>query len=165
MGRVMTDKKYEIVEHEGQMVRKYPDGSLRKNNGAIVRISAERSELMRRGRKIKGMIQAGKAIQEATDSETVEEGVKKILKARVEVAVNDRGRAGNDAAKLVLLASGHISNERKVDVTKEVKHTAGFEMDEETMEILRKIVEHRREYQVIEGKFSEEERPGDVYKE
>lgn len=162
-----TTQKFEIVEFEGKQVRKYPDGSLRNDHGAIVKISPERGRLMQQRRKITGLVEAGKAIQEATESETPEEGVRKILKKRVEVALTDNGRAGNDAAKLVLLASGHLTNERKVDVSGEVQHRAMPELDPETLEALMRIVERRRQEvipekpTIIEGKVT----TGDYYKE
>ncbi len=155
-------KKYEIVVVNGKELRKYPDGSLRDTHGAIKKMSPERARRMQQGRAVKGMILAGEAIQEETGSESVDEGVKKVIRKRIQVAMTDNGRAGNDSARWFLEMAKYFNADKKLDVA--VQHKVPpIQIDEETKELLQNLLQERRDGTVIDGKA--EDVSGDVYKD
>lgn len=140
---------YEIIEYEGKEARKYPNGVIRSPKGYIVFMPPEIARGMERQRKVSGEERAREGIKLATQSESPEEAVMKIIRARALVAMTDNGRAGNDAAKLVLVASGFLTPERKVEVNGEIRHNAVLpEFPPKYLERIKQIADR----DVIEGR-------------
>lgn len=115
-------KPYEDVVHDGKPARLYPNGVIRSPKGYIVHMPPEVASATRTQTAIKGEERAQEAIKLATQSESPDEAVMKIIRARTHVAMNDMGRAGNDAAKFVLERAGYVQNERKVEVVGRINH-------------------------------------------
>lgn len=144
---------YEIVEYEGRSVRKYPDGSLRNEHGSFIRpsvtLSPEQAKAMVQARWNKARQKALEAIKEETGVEDEWDGVKAILRKRVRVALTDDGRAGNDAAKMILQAADVMRDHR----IKEVIVNHGHELSPKAIEILKEIARLRNDPDIeyIEG--------------
>lgn len=117
-----TAPKFEIVEHKGRQVRKYPNGTLRGDHGEIVGMSSERARWMGQKRREQGAQIARRAIRHYTQSETVAEGLEKLIGKRVEVAMTDKGRAGNDAARFVAIMAEAYAVNQSVSVSGAVRH-------------------------------------------
>ena len=151
----MTEQKYEIVEYEGKSVRKYPDGSLRDEEGLFIRpssslaITSERAKELATIRWAKARQSAIDAIKQETGVENEWDGVKAILRKRVQVALTDSGRAGNDAAKMVLQAADVLRDHR----IKEVIVNHGYEVSPRMIELLKEVARLKNDldYESIEG--------------
>ena len=113
---------YEIIEWEGKPAKRYPSGLIKDEHGHNLYLPPEIARAMRQARKDIAKLVAGEAIAEGTNSVTPEEGAKKILRARLEVALHDKGRAGNDAARMLLIAAGYYPQDRKIEVEGHVEH-------------------------------------------
>jgi hypothetical protein len=141
-------KPFEVIEYEGQEARRYPNGIIRSPKGYILHLPSDVARERERIRRAKGEERAQEGIMLATQSESPEEAVMKIVRARTHIAMNDKGRAGNDAAKLVLTAAGFL-NERSVRVEGEVKHQAVLpELPQAFLDFIQK----HQEREIVEGK-------------
>ena len=147
--------EYEIIEYEGKEARKYPDGVIRSPRGYIVFIPPEIARQHREQRTAKAKMSAEQALAQGTKSETPEEGWGKILMARIDVALNDKGRAGNDAARLVGIAAGYLTQERKLEVEGNVDHKVTPQLPPEYHKYLKRLAERP---QAIEGRVIDDER-------
>ena len=146
--------KYEVIEWEGKPARRYPSGVIRDELGHILHLPPEAARGMRQARKDIAKLVAGEAITEGTNSSTPEEGAKKILKARLEVAMTDKGRAGNDAARMILIAAGYYPQDRKIEVEGHVEHKPVYpEFPPEYLERVRRLVEK----DIVEGRVIDDD--------
>lgn len=119
-----TEKKFEVIEYQGKPARLYPNGTIRGKHGHIVGQSSERGSDLRKRRNQQGTETAREAIRRATKSETFDEGFAKIVSKRVEVAMTDTGRAGNDAARWLSMVADAYNPTRVLDVQGTVTHKA-----------------------------------------
>ena len=147
-----TPQKFEIVEHEGKQVRRYPDGTLRGEHGHIVGQSRERAIQLRQRRNEQGTEVARRAIRKYTGSETTAEGIEKLVGKRIEVAMTDSGRAGNDAARQVLMMAGaYQPANQTVSVSGAVQHVPVSPLPDEFWEYLDRRVAEKREAIEVEA--------------
>lgn len=148
---VQKNVEYEIVTHEGKEARKYPNGVIRSPKGYIVYLPAEVAKQRKDQAIAKARISAEEAIARGTESDTPEEGWGKILRARIDVALNDKGRAGNDAARLVGIALGFLQKESKTEIEGVVQHKTVPEIPAKYYEYLEKWANR----DVIDGNVSD----------
>jgi hypothetical protein len=148
---------YEIIEWEGKPARKYPSGLIKDERGHNLFLPPEIARAMQQARKDIARLVAGEAIAEGTNSTTPEEGAKKILSARLEVALHDKGRAGNDAARMLLIAAGYYPQDRKVEVEGHVIHKPALpEFPKEYLEYVRRLAER----DTVEGRVIDDDNEG-----
>lgn len=148
------EKAYELIkiEEDGTEWRKYPNGYIRDQKGRILvlpehirenhLITPEKhAEYMKR-RKERYMAAMEAGVTEGLQAYGVEEAIAKIMAKRAQVAVSDDGRAGNDAAKLILQALDAFQE-------KQVKHEhvqrQEYYLDPETAGILERMLDRKRE--------------------
>ena len=112
-----TSQPFEVIEYQGQEARRYPNGVIRSPKGYILSVPSRVAQEMARQRYIIGEEKAREGIKLATMSETPEEGVMKIIRAKTIVAMTDNGRAGNEAARLVLTQAGYMDKKSSVTET------------------------------------------------
>ena len=152
-----TPKKFEVVEHDGRMVRKYPDGTLRGEHGHIVKGGLPSHLARERGakRREQGAQAARRALRSYTQSQTVQEGLEKLVGTRVEVAMTDKGRAGNDAARFVAIMAGAYAVNQSVSVSGAVHHIPEPpRLPQAYLDALEKLV---RDEGVLEGEVNDNE--------
>lgn len=140
---------YEVIEYEGQPARKYADGSIRDEKGHwLVRSSpaplftTENASEMGKRRKQKMLEAVEQGVMDATEMPNPYEAVSLLIKVRAQVALEDKGRAGNEAAKMVLEAL-----DAKPDKQSETVQTQRMEyvIDPETLAMLEKIAQMKRD--------------------
>jgi len=144
---------YEIIEYEGQEARRYPDGVIRSTKGYVLSLPPDVARELERRRRAIGEERAREGIMKGTQSDTPEDAVMKIVRARAIVAITDQGRPGNDAAKLVLQAAGYLNPEKTVQVSGEVNHKVAPQLPQDYLDYVRR----RAAKEVIEGSFIDED--------
>jgi hypothetical protein len=150
-----TAKKYEVIVYEGEEARRYPNGVIRHpKTGNIMYLPPEVGRAMHQQRRDQGRIIAGEAIKKATNSETAEEGVAKVIAKRTEIALTDNGRAGNDAARWVVNVAGFADIARRVDVDQRVTHQVRLpEFSPRYLELVEKLAQEN----IIDAEFEDED--------
>lgn len=112
----------EEITYNGKPAKRYPDGTIRHVRGYILFLPPEVAAQRRYQGVEKSRIAAEEALARATNTETAEEGWSKIIEAKTKIALEDKGRAGNDAARLVGIAAGFYNKTQVVQVDKKVTH-------------------------------------------
>jgi hypothetical protein len=147
-------KDYEIIVYEGKEARRYPNGIIRSPKGYILYLPPEVARQRKEQAIAKARISAEEAVTKGTGSETPEEGWGKIIRARLEVAINDKGRAGNDATRLVGIALGYFRRDDKMEIDKHIHQVNVPELPQGYFETLRRLAESRNR-DTIEGKVTD----------
>lgn len=152
---------YELISVEnGVERRKYPNGDIRDQNGRLLErpervkaneITPENARAMVARRREKMLEAVEQGVMRATDAPDVHAAVARIMETRAKVALQDKGRAGNDAARLVLAALDAMP-EKQAEIVHTQRHV--HEIDPETVEILEGMLRARRD-NVIDAVFEE----------
>lgn len=145
MGKPYTLLKVEDgVEH-----RQYENGDVRDQNGRLIvrperikdaEITQENALAMRQRRKDKMLEAVERGVMKATQADNPYEAVSHIISKRAKVAMTDEGRAGNDAAKLVLEALDAWQDKKNV---KEEVQRHVYEIDPDTMALIEEMTRNR----------------------
>jgi len=146
--------EYTEVEYKGMVARRYPNGDIRNERGQVLKL-ADNSPLLnehaitsenahekhlQRKEKILRAIETG--VMRVTDAPNPYEAISRIVEKRAEVALNDSGRAGNDASKIVLMALDALQDRRQ-ETTQVQRHE--YSIDPETMRIVEAMAQARRD--------------------
>lgn len=151
------EEGFEIVElPDGTQGKKWANGSITNAKGHIV-VAAENSNRIVTREDAQEMVAKRVAKRKETIEKYVTAAVRKKTKAsgafqsddalgvllakRAEVALEDNGRAGNDAAKLVLHVLEALPDQKK----NEVKVTHQHELSDKTVEMLRELARLRED--------------------
>lgn len=140
---------YELLETlpDGTERRRYPNGSIRDQNGRMLErpdylpvITSDTAYLLHRKRKEKYLQAIEAAVTHVTSANTPAEAAGYIVAKRAKVAMSDDGRAGNEAAKIVLAAMDALQDKRQ-----ETTHTERREytVDAETLRIVERMAAMR----------------------
>lgn len=148
----MSEKKYEIIEvrEDGTEVRQYEDGALRNQYGHLLErhpnagpiITQETARQMRDLRKQKILDEIEKGVMDVTKANTPASAIGALVARRAKVAMEDDGRNGNEAAKIVLNAIDAYQDKMREEQINTTRHE--YSMDEETREILEKFAAMKR---------------------
>ena len=144
--------KYEIIEFKGQPARLYhKDGSIRDEKGHVLKkpdyimkysITSELSKEYRSRRK-ELMLQAVEdGVIKATKAADPYAAMSRIIQRRAEVAMKDDGRAGNEAAKIVMEALDAYQDKKSENVNVQRNE---YVIDEATQNMLLDIMSNRQE--------------------
>src|SRR5688572_6584492 len=133
-------KPYTLLEvrDDGTEVRLYENGDKRNQNGQIIEgytgkdtiITAENSRFYRDLRKQKILTAIENGLMRVTDAPNPSEAIAHIVTKRAEIAMTDNGRAGNDAAKIVLAAMDALPD-KQAETIQTQRHE--YSIDEDTM--------------------------------
>jgi len=145
--------KYELLEilPDGREKRRYPNGDIRDNNGRLIQIpervtdmtiTDETSAHFRQLRQQKMLKAIENGLMRVTDAPNPSEAVAHIVSKRAEIAMTDNGRAGNDAAKIVLAAIDALPDRRHEQIQTQ-RHE--YTIDKETMRIVEEMIRMRRD--------------------
>lgn len=144
---------YEIIEFNGKPARKYPDGAIRNEKGQLMQFppslegkniqNSEQASALAKRRKQLYLEAIEQGLQDAAPGYgTPHEAVRHIIKKRAQVAMSDEGRAGNDAARLVLEAADALQDKKQENVqVQRMEYT----IDEETRALIMEIAHQKRE--------------------
>lgn len=144
----MSEKKYEVVIHNGQEARKYPDGRIRNAHGNIIAITPEAARAQRMHRKDVSHEVAGEGLKQAMETETPEQAWQMIVARITEIAKKSKGRDSILAAKFLGEATGFTSDTKTVEVQGQVNHVP--QLPPEYFEALKRIPAS-----VVEAEFEE----------
>ena len=144
---------WELIETkpDGSEVRKYPNGDLRNEKGHLLeapariketQITTETASAMGKRRKEKIIEAVEQGVMKVTAKGTPEEAVGALIAKRAQIAMNDDGRTGNEATKIVLGAMDAMP-----DKVVEMQHnqTVTHELDDETREVVERMLASRRQ--------------------
>jgi hypothetical protein len=106
---------------------------------------------MHRKRKEKILRAVENGLMRVTGTDTQYEAISRIVEKRAQVAMDDSGRAGNDAAKIVLAAIDALPD-RTVKQEQTVTHE--YSIDPDTMRIVEQMVRARRDG-IIDAEYTE----------
>ena len=143
--------EYTIIEYNGQQARQYPDGSIRRDNGTLLArpdnliehaITSDNAREYHQKRKEKILQAIEQGVMRVTDAPNPYEAISRIVETRARVAMNDSGRAGNEASKIVLQALDALQ-ERRQETT--VTNRQEITIDPDTMRIVEAMAQARRE--------------------
>lgn len=144
---------YELLEvkEDGTEIRKYEDGTIRNQKGhALTKLPNEGHEITvdnarhyhaLRKAKILHAIEA--KITDITRTNAPAEAIAAIVGKRAEIAMKDKTRTGNDAAKIVLSAVDAYQ-EKQTAVTNTERHE--YTIDDDTKALLHALLTERRGY-------------------
>ncbi len=162
--------EYEIITlDDGRQARKYPDGSFRETNGQIIKpptnakqITSANAREMRIRRQEVAKRKALEALRDGTGEVNGLAGWKKILIKRVQVALENDQRPGNDATKLIGQAAGLLSTSREENQERTIRHE--YTIDDDTLNLLESIVKLKQgkaepKFEVVDG-ISQEVKDG-----
>lgn len=145
-------KPYTLLETkaDGTEVRLYENGDKRNQNGQLLEhngkgneiITPENSRYYRELRKQKILTAIENGLMRVTDAPNPSEAIAHIVTKRAEVAMLDNGRAGNDAAKIVLAAMDALPD-RQTENVQVQRHE--YSIDEDTMRVVEELVRMRRD--------------------
>lgn len=141
-------KKFELIEvkEDGTEVRKYEDGTLRNQNGRMLAlpeglplITSENAHSFHRMRKEKTLRAIEERVMDVTKTKIPSDAIGRIVAKRAEIAMRDKGRVGNEAAKIVLAAMDAYQDKvQQATVTRNE-----YAMDGETLAILQAMMDAR----------------------
>lgn len=143
--------QYEVIgtDENGREIRRYEDGSIRDNKGRMVvkldspapLLNPELVRQYRQARKERILEAVEKGLTDVTRTRLPEEAISAIVKKRAKIALTDNGKAGNDAARIVLQVIDAYQNKGE-----ETTHTTRHEyaLDDETKALLETMLERRR---------------------
>lgn len=152
-------KPYTLLEilPDGTERRQYENGDIRNQNGQLLELGTQlenhlitsdtaRDYHQMRKAKMLAAIEAG--VMRVTDAPNPAEAAGHIVAKRAEVALRDNGRAGNEAAKIVLAAMDALQDKRQ-----ETTHTERHEytLDTETMDTIAKMIAVRNGDEIIDA--------------
>lgn len=156
-------KPYELLEilPDGTERRRYENGDIRNQNGSIIELGTRLQEHAitsataydyhkLRKQKMLAAIESG--LMRVTEAPNPAEAVAHIVSKRAEVALKDDGRAGNDAAKIVLAAMDALPD-KQTETVQTQRHE--YAIDPDTMRIVEELVRMRRDGVRIESNNSE----------
>lgn len=146
-------KPYKLLktDEDGREWREYENGDIRDQQGLLLvrpqrvidaAITPETSALYKQKRKEKILQAIEKGVMKVTDAPDEYEAISRIVQRRAVVAMSDDGRAGNDAAKIVLSALDALQDKQQETIQTQ-RHV--YEIDPETMAIIEQMVQMRRE--------------------
>lgn len=140
-------KHYELLKVEnGVEWRRYDDGTIRNQNGQMLvlpeglpAITSDNAHNYHRMRKEKILRAIEAKVMDVTKTNIPADAVGAIVAKRAAVAMNDDGKVGNDAARIVLQAiDAYQDKVEKSTVTRNE-----YAMDAETLAILRAMMDAR----------------------
>lgn len=145
--------KYELlsVDHSGNEVRLYRDGSKRNQNGQLLAlpeqmfehvITSETAHSYHKMRKDKILRAIESKLVDVTKTNIPADAIAAIVGKRAQIAMTDDTRTGNEAAKIVLSAVDAYQD-KAIENTTVTRNE--YVMDAETKELLERILESRRE--------------------
>lgn len=139
----MNEKEYSIVLRDGEELRDYGDGTLRRANGTIAYLPSEvsRDRILQRWNN--GQAAAMNAMMKELNAETPEEAAELLLRKTVRVAMEDNTRVGNDAARLILRQSGFLQTNVKT-VQGQVTHRNELVIDDQTRTMIERLARMKR---------------------
>lgn len=147
------ETKYELLKvEEGVEWRKYPNGHIRNQKGQLLvlpeeirenhLITSENHHEFIEARKNRYLAAMEAGVTEGARAYGVEEAMSKIMARRAQVALSDGGKAGNDAARIILDALDAYQDKR---VRQENVQRQEYSIDPDTMAVLEKLLELKRE--------------------
>ena len=148
---------YTYIEYDGQQVRQYEDGTLRRDNGTLVKkpdflaihsFTPELAQKAHETRKKRILEAIEQGVMRVTEAPNPAEAIGRIIEKRARVAMNDEGRAGNEASKIVLLALDALQD-KKQETIQTQRHE--YTMDADTLRIVEAMVRARRDGATIEA--------------
>lgn len=154
-GDMTREKKpYTLLEttDDGHEIRLYEDGSKRNERGQLIEkayddaapiITPETARLLHAARKQKILDAIENKLTSVTRTRAPADAIAHIVGKRAEVAMDDNGRAGNEAAKIVLSAVDAYQEKRADDYTKTTRHE--YAIDDETKALLHEMLRQRRD--------------------
>ena len=145
-------KEYVVLEQtETDEIRLYRDGSKRNKNGQLVEkpswaveITAETSRDYTKRRKERILEAIEQKLIDVTRTNVPAEAIAHIVGKRAEIAMTDEGKAGNDAARIVLQAVDAYQEKREQPLSSTTRHE--YSIDAETRELLEQMLQERRQY-------------------
>ena len=146
----MDEKKYEIIEYEGQEARQYPDGTIRSPRGFVLHLPSEVGLQLRNKRKELAQFAAQEGLMKGTGRDNPWEAWADIVEKKVHVALNDNGRAGTEAARFIGDATG--LNPKQSFLQGEIRHIP--ELPKPTETFLRLLKERQ---EAVEGEVTDDE--------
>lgn len=145
--------KSEIITYEGKPARKYPDGTIRNERGQVVTRTPESAKALadRRHQLAKDAIISG--VKKATGEPTFYKAIEKLAAVRAEVAMKDKGRAGNDAYTKLLIQMDAYRPNQQVEVRNiQQNNSLNVEMPQAFYDALDRLTKQN----VIEGELHDE---------
>jgi hypothetical protein len=148
---ILSTDKYDLLGYDEKgEIRRYRDGTLRNENGwarekipndgyEITHENARSYHAMRKA-KILRAIEA--KVQDVTKTNAPAEAIAAIVGKRAEIAMKDKTRTGNDAAKIVLSAVD--AYQVKETVTQQTTRHE-YAMDDDTKALLESMLRDRRD--------------------
>lgn len=143
-------KVLDVSERYGRPAWEYSDGSIRGEGGRLIEtipggelITADNAREMAQRHRDAMRDAVVQGVIEGTGKATAPDAIQAVMAKRAEVAVSDTGRAGNDAARIVIDMLGLKAPD--VSVT-QVQHT----IDDRTSVLLDAILS-KQERAIIEG--------------
>jgi hypothetical protein len=148
---VSRETKYTLLEvmSDGTEKRQYKDGTIRNQNGQLLVlpesmkdsiITAETSEHYRSLRKQKILRAIEGKIQDVTRTNAPADAIAAIVGKRATIAMKDKTRTGNDAAKIVLSALDAYQD--KAETRTNVLRNE-YTIDDDTRRLLQRIADGR----------------------
>lgn len=153
---VRIPKKYELlsVDDNGNEIRLYEDGSKRNQRGQLVEfpveiynnpiITSDNVHEYHRMRKEKILLSIEKSVMDVTKTKIPAEAVGRIVGKRAEIAMKDKTRVGNEAAKIVLQAIDAYQNKVSADNGVSTMRNE-ITMDDNTRALLERMFQERRD--------------------
>lgn len=145
-------KPYTLLEtrEDGTEVRLYENGDKRNQYGQIIDgvsgkdtiITVDNTAEYRRQRKINMLRAIESGLMRVTDAPNPAEAIAHIVSKRAEIAMKDDGRAGNDAAKIVLAAMDALPD-KQTETVQTQRHE--YTIDPDTMRVVEEMVRMRRD--------------------
>ena len=140
---------YEIVEilPDGQEIRRYENGDLRNQNGHMIQpiegqniITHDTARSHHKMRKDKILQAIESRLQDVTKMSAPAEAIAAIVGKRAEIAMKDKTRTGNEAAKIVL---GAVDAYQDKQETRTNVLRNEYAIDTQTVELLERIAQAR----------------------
>lgn len=165
-GMAETKPKYTLLstDENGNEVRQYENGYIRNQNGQIIVlpenapvITSENARQYHQMRKQKILDAIEREITDLTRTNAPADAIAKIVRKRAEIALKDKGKSGNDAAKIVLSAVDAYQNKAAEGSTNVLRHE--YVMDDSTRDLLERMLRDRRDTStnVLDATASESE--------
>lgn len=149
--------KYEMIEFRGQPARLYPNGDIRNEKGHLLTrperikdmtITPENTQSFKNRRKEKMLEAIEAGVMKATDAPDPAAAVMEIIARKAKVAMNDDGRVGNEATRIILDALDAYQDKKHENVQVQ-RHE--YVVDEKTQRMLLEIMSHRTPLEIIDA--------------